>query len=64
MNGRAVGDRVQSAGGGQRGHLVISEGEHVRAPLQIAQQNVLAVGLTLGLVGDLEAGLAGVMGLE
>ena len=64
MDGRSVSDRVQPAGGGQRGHLVISEGEHVRAALQIAQKNVLAVGLALGLVSDLEAGLAGVMGLE
>ena len=42
-DGPIVLNGVQPAGGGQRGHLVVGKGEHVRAPLQVAQQHVLAV---------------------
>ena len=64
MDRRAVWDGVQSSGSGQSGHLIVGKGEHVRAPLQIGQQHILAVGFALGLEGDLEAGLIGVMGSE
>ena len=60
----AVPDGVQSAGGGQRGHLVVGKGENVRAALQITQQHVLAVGFALRLKGNLNVGLTGIMGLE
>ena len=55
---------IQSPGGSQGGNLVIGEGKHVGPILQISKQHVLAVGLALGLIGNLEAGLSGVMILE
>ena len=63
-DGVAGRDGVQRAGGGQGGHLVVGKGEHICAILQVAQQNVLAVGFALGLVGNLKAGLSSVLGLE
>ena len=56
--------RVQSAGGGQGGHLVVGKGEYVRPALQVSQKNVLAVGLALGVVCNAEDALGGVAGLE
>ena len=64
MDVRRLPNGVQAAGCRQSGHLVICKGKDVGAALQIPQKDVLAVGFALGLVGDLEIGLAGVPGLE